>query len=61
MLPAGIILIFLSMTIASDSAEHIEEGLNVVQYPLHMPFMMIIPALMLIITMIRNRFKKKAN
>jgi spore germination protein KB len=60
-LPAGIILIFLSMVIASDFAEHIEEGLETIQYPLHMPFMMIIPLLMLVITLIRNRFKKKAN
>jgi spore germination protein KB len=60
-LPAGIILIFLSMVIASDFAEHIEEGLETIQYPVHMPFMMIIPLLMLVITLIRNRFKKKAN
>jgi spore germination protein KB len=59
-LPVGIILIFLSMAIASDFTEHIEEGLKVIQYPLHMPFMMIIPLLMLVITIIRNRFKKKA-
>ncbi|MCM3676862.1 spore germination protein [Peribacillus simplex] len=60
-LPAGVILIFLSMVIASDFSEHIEEGLNVIQYPLHMPFMVIIPSLMLLVAIIRNRFKNKAN
>ncbi|MDQ0879405.1 GerAB/ArcD/ProY family transporter [Peribacillus sp. V2I11] len=60
-LPAGIILIFLSMVIASDFSEHIEEGLNVIQYSLHMPFMVIIPSLMLLVAIIRNRFKNKAN
>lgn len=61
LLPAGFILIFLSMVIASDFAEHIEEGLNVIQYPLHFPFMVVIPLFMLFVAMIRNRFKDKAN
>lgn len=61
LLPAGIILTVLSMAIASDFAEHIEEGLNVIQYPLHMPFMVIIPMFMLFVSGVRNRFKNKAN
>lgn len=59
--PMGIILIFLSMAIASNFSEHIEEGLDVIQYPVHMPFMLIIPLLMLIVANIRKHFKKKAN
>ncbi|MBZ5752737.1 GerAB/ArcD/ProY family transporter [Metabacillus rhizolycopersici] len=59
-LPTGIILLFLSMAIASDFTEHIEEGLNIIQYPLHMPFMVIIPLFMLLVSMIRNGFKKKS-
>jgi spore germination protein KB len=58
-LPIGIIIIFFSMTIASDFAEHIEEGLKVMQYPIHLPLMVIIPLLMLVIALIRNGFKKK--
>jgi spore germination protein KB len=34
-LPAGVILLFLSMAIASDFAEHIEEGLKTIQYPFY--------------------------
>jgi spore germination protein KB len=58
-LPMGVILLFSSMTIASDFAEHIEEGLVTMQYPIQLPFLIIIPLLMLIVTLIRNRFKKK--
>jgi spore germination protein KB len=61
LLPSGVILLFLSMVIASDFAEHIEEGLKSIMYPLHLPFMLIIPLFMLVITIIRNRFKNKAN
>ncbi|SDH83430.1 GerAB/ArcD/ProY family transporter [Alteribacillus bidgolensis] len=58
-LPIGVIFLFLSMIIASDFAEHIEEGLVTIQYPIQLPFLIIIPLLMLIVTMIRNGFKKK--
>ncbi|MCM2534346.1 spore germination protein [Neobacillus pocheonensis] len=60
-LPAGIIIVFLSMIIASNFAEHIEEGINIAPYYLHIIFLLIIPLLMLVIAIIRNRFKKKAN
>jgi len=60
-LPMGIIVLFLSMVIASNFAEHIEEGLGIttIMYPLHLPFIVIIPLFMLLATIIRNRFKKK--
>ena len=57
-LPVGIILIFLSIVIASDFAEHLEEGFVITGYYLHIPFLMIIPLLMLLVAIIRNRFKK---
>lgn len=60
-LPAGIIIIFLSMSIASNFAEHIDEGLFIAPYYLHTVFLLLIPLLMLIIVIIRNRFKNKAN
>ena len=56
--PVGVILIFLSMVIASDFAEHMEEGLVITGYYLHIPFLMIIPLLMLVVSLIRNRFQK---
>ncbi|RBW70032.1 GerAB/ArcD/ProY family transporter [Bacillus taeanensis] len=58
-LPVGIIVLFSSMTVASDFSEHIEEGLKIVQYPIHLPLMAIIPLLMLIVVLTRNGFKKK--
>jgi len=59
LLPAGIILIFLSMAIASNFAEHIEEGQNTAQYFIFPPIMVIIPLVMLLVSRIRNGFKKK--
>ncbi|MFC6604481.1 hypothetical protein ACFQDF_27760 [Ectobacillus funiculus] len=44
--------------IASDFAEHLEEGFVITGYYLHIPFLMIIPLLMLLVAIIRNRFKK---
>lgn len=57
--PAGCIVIFISMTMASNFSEHLEEGANVLRYYVHIPLFIIIPLLMLIVTMIRNGFKKK--
>ncbi|WP_342045841.1 GerAB/ArcD/ProY family transporter [Bacillus sp. OTU530] len=59
MLPMGVISLLLSMAIASNFAEHIEEGLETMMYSLHLPFMVIIPLFMLLVSMIRNGFKKK--
>jgi spore germination protein KB len=59
MLPIGVISLLLSMVIASNFAEHIEEGLDIMMYSLHLPFMVIIPLFMLLVSMIRNGFKKK--
>ncbi|WP_332695242.1 GerAB/ArcD/ProY family transporter [Halalkalibacter lacteus] len=58
-LPTGVIIIFLSMVMAANFSEHIEEGLNITVHYLHIPFLIIIPLLMLLVTMIGNRFKKK--
>ncbi|MFB9759647.1 GerAB/ArcD/ProY family transporter [Ectobacillus funiculus] len=59
LLPAGIILIFLSIAIASNFAEHIEEGQKPTQYFFFPPIMVIIPLVMLFVSMIQNGFKKK--
>ncbi|MBZ5753750.1 GerAB/ArcD/ProY family transporter [Metabacillus rhizolycopersici] len=58
-LPMGVILLFLSMMIASNFAEHIEEGLDIIMYPLNLPFIVVIPLFMLLVALIRNGFKKK--
>ena len=60
-LPAGVILTLLSIMIASNFAEHIEEGQRITSYYIHIPLHIIIPLFMMVVAMIRNRFKKKAN
>lgn len=57
-LPAGIILTFLSMVIAEDFAEHTEEGFTVSILYICTPFLIILPVLMLIIAFVRRRFNK---
>ncbi|MEH6957569.1 GerAB/ArcD/ProY family transporter, partial [Neobacillus drentensis] len=58
--PLGMIVLFASVTIASNFAEHIKEGLVVVPVYLHWPFQIIIPFMLLIIAFFRNRKKKKS-
>lgn len=57
-LPIAIILVFLSMTIAADFSEHIEEGLDIIPYVLYIPLFVVIPLLMVFVTLLRNRLKK---
>ena len=57
--PTGTIVIFLSLTMASSFSEQGEEGfLN--QY-LSIVLLIVVPLLMLAVSIIRNRFKKKMN
>jgi spore germination protein KB len=58
LLPMGGIVIFLSMTMASSFPEHLEEGSYVLRY-YFIGIHMIIPLLMLLVAIIRNRFGKK--
>ncbi|PGY08449.1 GerAB/ArcD/ProY family transporter [Bacillus sp. AFS031507] len=58
--PIGMIVLFASITIASNYAEHIKEGLVIVPTYLHWPFQIIIPSVLLIIAFFRNRTKKKS-
>ncbi|CAH0309292.1 GerAB/ArcD/ProY family transporter [Priestia megaterium] len=60
-LPIGIILIFLSMTIASSFSEHLEEGLDINIKYINVPFLIIFPLFMLIISIIQNYIKKKTD
>lgn len=49
------------MSIASSFPEHIEEGLgNTIKY-LHVPFLIVIPLFMLVISTIQNYIKKKTH
>jgi spore germination protein KB len=56
--PIGVIVLFSSITIASNIAEFMKEGLVVVPIYLSWPFQIIIPFILLIIAFLRNRKKK---
>ncbi|MGG5254319.1 GerAB/ArcD/ProY family transporter [Neobacillus sp. SM06] len=56
--PIGLIILFTSMMIASNYAEHIKEGLTIVPIFLHWPFQIIFPTILLVIAYFRNRKKK---
>lgn len=57
--PLGLVILFLSLTIASNYVEHIHEGIYVVPMILHIPFQIIIPVLLLLIAFIKNRHKQR--
>jgi spore germination protein KB len=58
-LPIGIIILFTSMQIAKDLAEHLNEGLKVVPIYLHLPLQTGIPLLLLVVAWIRKRYGKR--
>lgn len=53
--PLGLAVLLLSIAIANNFAEHIKEGLNIVTIYMHIPLQVVIPVLLLIIAVIRNR------
>lgn len=55
--PIGLVILFLSIIIASNFPEHFKEGLQVVPLVLHLPFQVIIPLLFLVIAFFKNRKK----
>ncbi|WP_152656091.1 GerAB/ArcD/ProY family transporter [Oceanobacillus sp. CFH 90083] len=55
--PLGIVILILSMIIASSYAEHIQEGLKVFPLYVHIPFQVIIPVSLLLIAFVKNRKK----
>ena len=60
-LPIGIIVLFGSITIAPNIAEFFQEGLVIVPVYLSWPFQIIIPFILLIIAVLRNRKKKTSS
>ncbi|MET1031030.1 GerAB/ArcD/ProY family transporter [Domibacillus tundrae] len=57
--PMGVILLLLSITMASNYTEHIMEGLHVVPMYMHLPFQVIIPVFFLIVAFFKNRKRNK--
>lgn len=57
--PLGLLLLVLSITIASNFSEHVYEGLQIVPLYVHLPFQVIIPGLLLIIAFFKNKKKQR--
>lgn len=57
--PLGLVILILSITIASNFSEHVKEGLHVITLYLHLPLQVIIPSLLLLIAFIKNKKKKR--
>jgi spore germination protein KB len=55
--PIGFVILIFSITIASNIAEHIEEGLKLVPVILHVPFQIGIPCMLLVVAFFKNRKK----
>lgn len=53
--PMALVVLLLSITMASSFAEHLHEGYKFVPLFLHLPFQVIIPVTLLVIAMIRRR------
>jgi spore germination protein KB len=53
-LPLGTLIFFGSITIASNYAEHIKEGIFLIPYFIHMPFQVIIPVILLIVAFFKH-------
>ena len=60
LLPVVTIGIYLSLAIASNFVEHLQEG-KIVGYFLHMPMQLIIPLVLLIVSFIQNKFIRKSS
>ncbi|WP_216830966.1 GerAB/ArcD/ProY family transporter [Alkalihalobacterium elongatum] len=57
--PIGIIILFGSLGIAGNFSEHMEEGLNLVPYYLHLPFQVYIPLVLAFLVLIRKKLFSK--
>ncbi|MFS0616797.1 GerAB/ArcD/ProY family transporter [Priestia megaterium] len=53
--PLGIVVLFLSVTIASNFQEHLHEGLYIAKFILHIPLFTIIPPILLLIAFLQKR------
>jgi spore germination protein KB len=57
--PLGLLVLLLSIAIASNYPEHIKEGLEIVTIYMHVPLQIIIPLCLLVIAAIRHRYFKQ--
>lgn len=59
-LPVSIVMAALSIIMADNLIEHLQFGLKVVPWMLHIPFQFGIPAFLCLIVFIKNRLKKRS-
>ncbi|MDI3093601.1 GerAB/ArcD/ProY family transporter [Priestia megaterium] len=52
--PIGLVVLFYSLSLAQNYFEHVYEGLKTIPFTLHLPFQIVIPALLLVIAFLRN-------
>ncbi|MGG1541329.1 GerAB/ArcD/ProY family transporter [Priestia megaterium] len=57
--PVGRVILFFSLTIASNFQEHLKEGLTIMPVLLFIPFHVVIPFMLLCIAFIKHRIKKQ--
>ncbi|MFT7822509.1 GerAB/ArcD/ProY family transporter [Bacillus siamensis] len=55
--PVGLGVLILSISIASNLSEHMNEGLKIVPIYIHLPFQVLFPVLLLIIAVIKKKVK----
>lgn len=57
-IPVVLIVLVIGMNIASSASEHLETGLKIVPYNVYGPLFLLLPSILLIVTLIRNIFKR---
>ncbi|WP_046174193.1 GerAB/ArcD/ProY family transporter [Domibacillus indicus] len=57
--PLGVVVLLLSIMIAGSLPEHIQEGIKLVPLYLHLPFQVILPALVLLVAFVRHKGRGK--
>ncbi|SFT26996.1 GerAB/ArcD/ProY family transporter [Paenibacillus sp. BC26] len=60
-MPVGLIVMFTSLTVAGSLTEHLQEGLKIVPYYLHLPLQYAIPTLLMLIGLIRRKGQSAAS
>ncbi|WP_191556083.1 GerAB/ArcD/ProY family transporter [Metabacillus idriensis] len=57
--PIGLVILIMSITMASNFSGHLQEGFKIVTLYLHIPFQVIIPVFLLGIALIKNKLKNR--
>ncbi|MDP4102705.1 MAG: spore gernimation protein KB, partial [Bacillota bacterium] len=58
--PMGLGILILSITIATNFSEHLNEGLNVVPLYIHLPFQLLFPLFLFIVAVWKKKRREKS-